>query len=125
MTLPHTHPTGQQLEERKGSFCKLLVKFYIYDEILDGHQALHLYKVITVLQVDDNSHVQVLVSSGKRQRASCNAVAHPCIFCQGFTQVSSGFWMLATRTGKYSKSPLGGSSITLKGNLLEYNRMLL
>lgn len=56
---------------------------------------LYLYEVITVLKVDDNSHIQILISSGKWEGASCHAVAHPGVLCQGFAQVSSGFWMLS------------------------------
>lgn len=56
---------------------------------------LYLYEVITVLQVDDNGHIQVLVSCGKGQGASSHTVADPRVFCQGFTQVSPGLWMLA------------------------------
>lgn len=74
--------------------------------------------MITVLQVDDNSHVQVLVSSGEREGASCHAVAHPGVLCQGFTQVPSGFWMLNPKSGKYPESPLSGSSTTQSCNLL-------
>ena len=59
----------------------------------------YLYEVITVLQVDDDRHIQILVSGGERQGASCHAVAHPGVLCQGFTQVSSGFWVLAAERG--------------------------
>lgn len=60
------------------------------------HWEPHLYEVITVLQVDDDGHVQVLVPSGERQGASCHTVAHAGVLRQGFAQVSSGFWVLAT-----------------------------
>lgn len=56
---------------------------------------LYLYQMITVLKVDDDGHVQVFVSCCKRQWAPCHAVAHPSVLRQGFTQMSSGFWMLA------------------------------
>lgn len=59
----------------------------------------YLYEVITVLQVDDDRHIQILVSGGERQGASCHAVAHPGVLRQGFAQVSSGFWMLAAERG--------------------------
>lgn len=63
----------------------------------DSVEGLHLYEVVAVLQMDDDGHVQVLVSGGKRQGAPRHAVAHPGVLCQGFTQVSSGLWMLAPR----------------------------